>query len=94
MPWQSAAVMDKNSKIINDKERKTKRWLEHLTENPSNPVNEMEIELPHEIEEIDTSEPSRAETKEKLRAPSIATCKQSCLKLTFMLRPKSRRSWT
>ena len=41
-PRQSAAVMDKNGKILNDKESKTKRWLEHFSEvlnrdNPSNP---------------------------------------------------------
>ena len=63
--------MDKNSTIISDKESKTKRWFLHLTENPSNPVNEMEIELPHEREEIDTSEPSRAEVRKNWKAPSI-----------------------
>ena len=58
---QSPAVMDKNGKILYDKESKTKRWLEHFfevlnRENPSNPESEMKIELPDEIEEIDTSE--------------------------------------
>ena len=67
-PRQSAAVMDKTGKILNDKESRIRRWLEHFSEvlnreNPSNPVCEMEIELPDEIEEIDTSEPSRAEVR-------------------------------
>ena len=58
--------MDKNGMILNDKESKTKRLLEHFSEvlnreNPSNPVNEIETDLPDEIEEIDTSEPSRTE---------------------------------
>ncbi len=58
--------MDKNGKILNDKESKTKRWLEHFSEvlnreDPSNPVSEMEIEMSVEIAEINTSEPSRAE---------------------------------
>ena len=62
-PRQSAAVMAKNGKILNDREIKTKRWLEHFSEvlnreNPSNPVSEIETELPDEIEEIDTSEPA------------------------------------
>ena len=40
--------------------------MEHFSEvlnreNPSNPICEIEIELPDEIEEIDTAEPSRAE---------------------------------
>lgn len=60
--------MDKTGKILNDRERKLRRWLEHFSEvlnreNPSNPVSEMEIELPDEIDEIDTSEPSRAEVR-------------------------------
>ena len=60
-PRQSAAVMDKTGKILNDKESNLRRWLEHFSEvlnreSPSNPVSEMEIELPDEIEEIDTSE--------------------------------------
>ena len=43
--------MDKTGKILNDKESKSRRWLEHFSEvlnreNPSNPVCEMEIELP------------------------------------------------
>ena len=81
-PRQSTAVMDKNSKMLNDKESKTKQWLKHFTEvinieNPSNPVSEMEIELPDEIEEIDTSEPSRAEVRKAIghlkngKAPGI-----------------------
>lgn len=35
-------------------------------ENPSNPVREMEIELPDEIEEINTSEPSREEIRKAI----------------------------
>ena len=63
--------MDKNGKILNDKESKTKRWLKHFTEvlnieNPSNPVSEMEIELPDEIEETDTSVASRAEVRKAI----------------------------
>ena len=70
-PRQSAAVMDKNGKILNDKESKTKRWLEHFSEvlnreNHSNPVSEMEIELPDEIEEIETSEPSRGQIRKTI----------------------------
>ena len=43
-PRQSAAVIDKNGKILNDKESKTKWWLAHFSEvlnreNPSNPVS-------------------------------------------------------
>jgi len=42
-PRQSAAVTDKTGKILNDKESKIRRWLEHFSEvlnreNPSNPV--------------------------------------------------------
>ena len=67
-PRQSAAVMDKNGKILNDKESKTRRWLEYFTEvlnreNPSNVISETEIELSDEVKEIDTSEPSRAEVR-------------------------------
>ena len=63
--------MDKNGKILNDKESKTKRWLEQFSEvlnreNPSNPVSGMEIELPDEIEEIDTSEPSRGKVRKAI----------------------------
>jgi len=38
-PRQFAAVMDKNGNILNDKESKTRRWLEHCTEvlNRENP---------------------------------------------------------
>jgi len=80
--------MDKNSKIINDKESKTKRWLEHFTENPSNPLNEIEIELLDEIEEIDTSEPSRAEGNEKLKAPSIDNMQAELLEADFHAKTK------
>ena len=46
-PRQSAAVMEKTGMILNDKESKLRRWLEHFSEvlnreNPSNPVSEME----------------------------------------------------
>jgi len=76
-PSQSAAVMDKNGKILNDKESKTKRWLEHFTEvlnreNPRNPKSETEIELPDEVEEIDTSEPGRAEVRKAIGHPKNA----------------------
>ena len=68
---QSAAVMDKNGKILNDKESKTRPWLEHFTEvlnreNPSNPTSEAEIELSDEVEEIETREPSRAEVRKAI----------------------------
>ena len=90
-PRQSAAVMDKNGKILNDKESKTKLRLEHFTEvlnreNPSNPVSEMEIELPDEIEEIDTSESSRAEVRKAIghlkngKAPGIDNVQAELLK--------------
>ena len=69
-PRQSAAVMDKNGKILNDKESKTRRWLEHFTEvlreNPSNPTSEAEIELSDEVDEIETREPSRAEVRKAI----------------------------
>ena len=48
--------------------------------NPSNPVCEMEIELPDEIEEIDTSQRSRAEVRKAIghlkngKAPGIDIC--------------------
>ena len=96
--------MDKNGKILSDKESKTKRWLEHFSEvlnreNPSNPVSEIETELPDEIEDIDTSEPSRTEVRKAIghlkmeQHRELTTYKQSCLKLTLtMLPPKSRRS--
>ena len=49
-----------NGKILNDKESKTMvRALNR--ENPSNPISETEIDWQDEVEEIDTSEPSRAE---------------------------------
>ena len=74
---QSAAVMDKNGKTLNDKESTTKRWLEHFTEvlngeNPSNPKSETEIKLPDEVEEIDTSEPGRAEVRKAIGHPKNA----------------------
>ena len=58
-----------SSDILSDKESKTKMWYEHFNEvlnreNPSNPVSIAEIEAPDEIEEIETSEPTRAEIKE------------------------------
>ena len=49
-PRQIAAVMDKTGN----------------RENPSNPVWEIETELPDEIEEIDISEPSRAEVRKAI----------------------------
>ena len=63
--------MDKTGKILNDKESKIRRWLEHFSEvlnreNPSNPMCEIEIELSDEIEEIDTSEPSRDEVRKAI----------------------------
>ena len=104
-PRQSAAVMDKNGKILNDKESKTKRWLEHFSEvlnreNPSNPVSDIEIELPDEIEQIDTYEPSKIEVRKAIghlkngKAPrELTTYKQRCLKPTLNMLPlKSRRS--
>jgi len=89
-PRQSATVMDKNGKILNDKESKTKQWLEHFSEvlnreNPSNPVSEMEIELLDEIE-IDTSEPSRDEVRKAIghlkngKAPGIDNIQAELLK--------------
>ena len=64
------------------KKVKPKRKLEHFSEvlnreNPSNPVSEIETELPDEIEEIDTSEPSRIEVRKAIghlkngKAPGI-----------------------
>ena len=90
-PRQSAAVMDKNGKILNDKESKTKRWLEHFSEvlnreNPSNPVSDIEIELPDEIEQIDTSEPSKIEVRKAIghlkngKAPGIENLQAEMLK--------------
>ena len=55
-------------------------------ENPSNPICEIEIELPDEIEEIDTSEPSRAEVKKAIghlkngKAPGIDNIQAELLK--------------
>ena len=97
--------MDKNGKILNDKESKAKRWLEHFSEvlngeNPSNPVSDIEIELPNEIEQIDTSEPSRIEVRKAIGHlkdgkwhRELTTYKQRCLKPTLNMLPlKSRRS--
>ena len=83
--------MDKNGKILNDKESKLKRWLEHFTEvlnreNPNNPVSEMEIKLPDKIEEIDISEPSRAKVRKATghlkngKAPGIDNIQAELLK--------------
>ena len=59
-PRQSAAVMDKTRKTLNDKESRLRQWLEHFSdvlnrEKPSNPVSEMETELQDEIEETQQS---------------------------------------
>ena len=65
--------------------------MEHFSEvlnreNPSNPVSEMEIELPDEIEEIDTSEPSRGEGRKGIghlkngKAPGIDNIQAELLK--------------
>ena len=77
---------------------KTRRWLEHFTEvldreNPSNPISETEIELPDEVEEIDTSEPSRAEVRKAIghlkngKVPGIEN-----IQALTMLPLKARRS--
>ena len=90
-PRQSAAVMDKTGKILNDKESKLRRWLEHFSEvlngeNTSNAVSEIEIKLPDEIEEIDTSEPSRAKVGKAIghlkngKAPGIDKIQAELLK--------------
>ena len=90
-PRQSAAVMDKNGKILKDKESKTRRWLEYFTEvlnreNPSNVISETEIELSDEVNEIDTSEPSGAEVRKAIghlkngKAPGIDNIKAELLK--------------
>ena len=90
-PRQSAAVMDKNGKILNGKESKTRRWLEHFTEvlnreNPSNPTSEAEIELSDEGEEIETREPSRAVVRKAIghlkngKAPGIDNIQAVLLK--------------
>ena len=104
-PRQSAAVMDKTGKILNDKESKSRRWLEPFPEvlnreNTSNAVSEMEIKLPDKIEEIDTSEPSRAKVGKAIghlkngKAPGIDNIQEELLiKLALtMLLLKSRRS--
>ena len=83
--------MDKNGKILNDKESKTKRWLEHFSEvlnrkNPSNPVSNIDIVLPDEIEQIDTSEPSKIEVRKAIghlkngKAPGIENLQAEMLK--------------
>ena len=97
--------MDKNGKILDDKKSKTKRWLAHFSEvlnrkNPSNPVSNIDIVLPDEIEKIDTSEPSKIEVRKAIghlkngKAPrELTTYKQRCLKPTLNMLPlKSRRS--
>ena len=87
-PRQNAAVI---GKILNDKESKTNRWLEYFSEvlnreNPSNPVSEIEIKLSDEIEEIDTSEPSRIEVRKAIghlkngKAPEIDNLQAEMLK--------------
>ena len=103
-PRQSATVMDKTGKFLNDKESKIRRRLEHFSEvlnreNPSNPVCEMEIELPDEIEEIDTSEPSRPEVRKAIghlkngKASGIDNIQAELLKADIDYAPlKSRRS--
>ena len=67
-------------------------WYEHFNEvlnreNTSNPVSIAEIEAPDEIEEIDTSEPTRAEVKEAKiytrkngKAPGIDNARAELLK--------------
>ena len=83
--------MDKTGKILNGKESKIRRWLEHFSEvlnreNPSNPICEIAIELPDEIEEIDTSEPSRAKVRKAIghlkngKAPGIDNIQAELLK--------------
>ena len=53
---------------------------------PSNPVSEMETELPDEIEEIDRSEPSRGEVRKGIghlkngKAPGIDNIQAELLK--------------
>ena len=96
--------MDKTGKILNDKESKIRRWLENFSEvlnreNPSNPVCEIEIELPDEIEEIDTSEPSRGEVRKAIghfkngKVPGIDNIQAELLKADIAMLPlKSRRS--
>ena len=65
--------------------------MEHVSEvlnreNVSNPVSEMEIELPDEIEEIDTSKPSRGEVRKAIghlkngKAPGIDNIQAEMLK--------------
>ena len=74
-------------------------WYEHFNkvlnrDNPSNPVSIAEIEAPDEIEEIDTSEPTRGEIKEakiytrkngKLQV--LTTYEQSFSNVTLTLPP-------
>ena len=66
--------------------------MEHVSEvlnreNVSNPVSEMEIELPDEIEEIDRSKPSRGEVRKGIghlkngKAPGIDNIQAELLKV-------------
>lgn len=95
--------MDKNSKILNDKESKTRRGLEHFTkvlnrENPRNSVSTTEIELPDTVEHIHYSEPSIAKVRKAIRhlkngkAPDIDNIQEKLLKAGIMLPLKSRVS--
>ena len=92
-----AAEKDKNGNILSDKESKTNRWYEYFNEvlnreNPSNPISIPEIEAPDEIEEVDASEPTRAEIKEvkkntqKMKKLVSTTYEQGFSKLTLTLR--------
>ena len=78
--------------------------MEHFSEvlnreKPSNPVSEMKIELPDEIEAIDTSEPSRGEVRKVIghlkngKVPGIANIQAKLLKadVDYAI-TKSRRS--
>ena len=88
-PRQSATVMDKNAKsLMIKKVIPNDGWSTEVLnkENPSNPVSEIEIELPDEIEEIDTSEPNRIEVRKAIghlkngRAPGIDKLQAELLK--------------
>jgi len=71
--------------------KEVKEWLEPFTkvlnrENPSNPISETEIDWRDEVEEIDTSEPSRAEVRKAIghlkngKAPGIDNAQAELLK--------------